>query len=244
MGITKSRANRDHLTTSFALTTALALALAPAPARPLAPEPTTTAADPTDATGGLTGSLELGFSQGIGDVSGAQGDTLRATFGDKGQLRLLGELGTRISPSVRAGGYLGVDWGGAGARYASCTAASRIDCSAVTARLGLSLQWRSSTARLQPWLGYGAGVLVTVVGDSRHGTHFSETLYGVEVARASVGLDYVLRRDLVIGPYVGYSLGLYLRRSVDGSRPAAQAGDLSDPSAHGWVSSGLRVSWL
>lgn len=242
MTIQKTRTHRT-LTTAFALALVL---LSPALALAADSEPTPAAPDQTDATtGGLVGSLELGASRPIGRVSGAQGDTIQRAFGDGTQLRLLGDLGTRISPSLRAGGYLGVDWGGAGAGHASCAGASRIDCAAVTARLGASLQWRSAaTARFQPWLGYGAGVLVTVIGDSRSGSHSSESLYGVELARASAGIDYALRRDLAIGLCVGYSLDLYLRRSVDGNREPAQAGSLSDPTTHGWFSSGLRVSWI
>lgn len=238
MTIQKTRTDRS-LTTAIALALAL---LSPALAVALDSEATPTAGDRADAaTGGLVGALELGGSRPIGHVSGAQGDTIQGTFGDGAQLRLLGELGTRVSSSLRAGGYLGVDWGGTGARHASCAGASRVDCAAVSARLGASLQWRSvGTARLQPWLGYGMGALVTVLGDSRSGSHSSESLYGVELARASAGLDYALRKDLAIGLCVGYSLDLYLRRTGQ----AAQTGSLSDPTTHGWFSSGLRVSWI
>ncbi len=67
--------------------------------------------------------------------------------------------------------------------------------------------------RVDPWIGLGAGW---------HGLFLdpkiapNESLHGLDLVRARVGVDVRIDPALALGPYVGLDVTTFLRRSVDG----------------------------
>lgn len=141
----------------------------------------------------------VAYNQGVGSVGEGDIPTLSGTAGAGELLEL--DLGWRVSPNLLLGAYSGA------AKYNPHEAFSGADIWSVTA--GLQANWHFSPgARLDPWLGIGAGYRVYWVAQSQ-GTEIRQ---GLDLARLQFGLDLPLARWIAVSPFIGASLTLFLVR--------------------------------
>lgn len=150
-----------------------------------------TLARPEDVPGPLEISVGTGYTRGIGPAGGMMPE-LQHLAGNGGALRL--EVGWRIDPRWLVGAY----W--EGARFAhghEGTDGMTGGAAGVQAQLHVL-----PAARLDPWVGLGAGWRGLWLDHGR-GTH---AMQGLDIARVQVGVDYRVSRGLSVAPTVGVAL--------------------------------------
>jgi hypothetical protein len=114
-------------------------------------------------------------------------------------------------------------------------------CDASSVRIGISAEVHLAPgARLDPWLGLGAGaeVLEAEGRDPLLGVRSDLSYTGFELPFVEAGLDIALRRDVTVGPFVSAAFGQY-------TRATSSAGDdaqIAHRASHGWLQAGARLT--
>jgi hypothetical protein len=175
-----------------------------------------------DGPGPLEIAIGTGFVHGHGPAAGGMMPEVQDLAGSGAAVR--GELGWRIDARWLVGAYCEADafaGGDAGTDRASGGAA------------GVQGQFHvSPAARVDPWVGVGAGWRVLAV-EHDAGTH---VLQGLDLARLQVGLDYRVSPRLAVAPSVGVAFTEYLSEKVPG---ASSFRDLEDRKVGAYVFAGV-----
>jgi hypothetical protein len=143
--------------------------------------------------------IAAGFSQGTGKFSRAPGDAVNDTARAGGAVDL--EAGIRLAPHVSIGAYGG---------YAQFARSQLIAAGTQVRSMTFGVQGQyhfDPDARLDPWIGLGAGYRVHAVSPDRGPDYLR---HGLTLARVRVGIDWRLSRAVAIGPVLGADLNLFM----------------------------------
>lgn len=157
----------------------------------------------------------------------------RATFGI--------ELGYRVHP--RFWGQLYFDLGPATAGRALCAGT---DCTASDVRFGVAMVFRLVPgARVDPWLGLGAGVeVLNAKGTGPGGAQVAWSWTGVEAPVLEVGLDVRVADALTLGPWVSASAARFTSGAVRKTGGDTESHRIGRWAAHGWIGGGAKLTLL
>jgi hypothetical protein len=142
-----------------------------------------------------------GYTQGIGGAGSA--GQLEDMAGPGGSLEL--QLGMRLDPQLSLGFYGTVARFGRGDQAADGSRAQ-------SATAGLQAVWHGRASRsVDPWVSLGAGWrgLWLTPADAP-----ARTLYGVELARLALGIDYRFSPGFAIAPMIGASATAFVAESA------------------------------
>lgn len=153
------------------------------------------------------------------------------------------ELGARIGPAF-VGGYVSYSFGKAGSALEGGTSRS-----ANNVRFGFEVLWHLAPDRpVDPWVGLGVGYewLNLSVG-SASGT-LTGSVRGFEWVNLQLGIDFLLGRNLRLGPFVRSRVGQYDTGSLalinaQGGEVSG-SGDLQSKAVHTWIDVGVRFAFL
>src|SRR5438105_14264588 len=167
--------------------------------------------------------LGFGYSQGVGDIGGNSPTLTDLTHGG-GEVQL--SLGYRINPNWLVGIY------GTGGKY-SLGNLTASDSEVWSATAGVQANYHVLPGeQWDPWIGLGAGWRGHWI--SKPGA--TDSRQGLDLARLQVGVDYRLRREFSVSPYVGASATMFLTQSL-----SQQSGfsNVPDPSVNFFFAGGL-----
>ncbi len=185
----------------------------------------------------------------MGDASGAPKDTLAARYGY--QLPLTLDIGSKLTPEIYVGAYLGIGYGAEGnadrvEHYCAddTDLENNISCSVMAYRIGAQAQYHFVPGgQYNPWVGYGFG-LETVnqtLEDTTRDVEQSTQSTAVTLARLDLGVDYRGRNGMGAGLFSEVAVGRFFhtRTEIDGD--ATYAGGIDEPAYHCWVGAGVRL---
>ncbi|HZJ54442.1 MAG TPA: hypothetical protein VFD38_09925 [Myxococcaceae bacterium] len=153
------------------------------------------------------------------------------------------ELGARIGP-VFVGGYVSYAFGKPGSALESGTARS-----ANNVRFGFEVLWHLGPDRpVDPWLGLGVGYeWLNLSITSPDGT-ITASARGFEWVNLQLGIDFLLGRNIRLGPFVRSRVAQYDAGSLGVINPqggeASGSGDIQSKTIHTWIDVGLRFAFL
>jgi hypothetical protein len=191
-------------------------------------------ADPPQPRGPLIGA-RLGWAIPRGDVARA-GPALEDVV--DGALPIALDLGYRFNRRVWGQLYI------AAAPAASATAFCSGDCSAADVRFGVEVLLRLAPgARLDPWVGVGAGIeLLQVKGDeAADGTRREWDWAGIEIP-FEAGLDVAIGDRFSLGPYLSVALAQFTAASVRPAGGSTPSESVKDRATHAWLAGGLKAT--
>lgn len=141
-----------------------------------------------------------GYQRGVGDLGRdmAKLDDLTGPGGG-GEI----QIGYRATPNFALGGYASL------AGYADGKGQVGKDTDVVTATAGIKADWhfRPST-NVDPWVSLGGGMRwMSIDAHAANDTR----LFGIDVARLQVGVDYRVSPTLSLSPVVGATATMFLR---------------------------------
>ena len=176
--------------------------------------------------------MRLAFGQPAGNVDARSGDTLDQTVG--ATVPLWFEGGWRPNSRWFVGANLIYAPGFAGqALSQSCSG----QCTPEDVRVGAEAEFHfQSRQRWDPWVGAGIGYEWLRV----HAPGGVLGLQGWEMVNAQVGLDYASSPGFRGGPFLAVSIGEYQSWFSDSPRDTSSLGP---PSAHAWVTFGLKATF-
>jgi hypothetical protein len=167
--------------------------------------------------------LGQGYSQGFGRANDGAHLTDYARGGFSPQLG----FGYRIDPRLFVGVYA------EGTRY-SASKKLPDGSTAYGAAFGAQVNWHFMPfSRLDPWIALGSGGRAYWI-DSSHGP--AQALYGVDIARVRVGVDYRLGPSTRIGPMLGATMTSFVTQDTAGSDPV----DIDKPGLSTFVFAGMQ----
>jgi hypothetical protein len=178
---------------------------------------------------GFQMAFRTGYSIPLG--SAANGLSMSDTFG--GQVPVIIDIGGKIIPNLFIGGYLGLGFGGCGAKIQSGNG-----CLSDSLTIGAEIEYSIiPNSRFNPWIGYGIGLAASAV--SANGDTIS--LGGVDYGHFMGGLDFRLTRGFGIGPFVDFGLGQYssVNETVGG---ATVDGTVDGKTLHEWLTLGAKFT--
>lgn len=150
------------------------------------------------------------------------------------------ELGYRLHP--RIWGELYFDLGPASTPRGLCQAGAK--CTASDTRFGLAFLVRlAPRARLDPWIGLGAGLeVLNARGTDATGRPVAWNWTGVEGPVLEVGLDVRVHDLVTVGPWLS---GTAARFTSGATRPdggETESARLGRWAAHGWLAGGAKAT--
>ena len=142
-------------------------------------------------------SVQGGYSQGVGDLGGGLGSLEDLTSaGGGGELK----LGYRIIPNLTVGAY--------GSLSGYALGDDLADTGVIGATAGVFADWHFRPRHaVDPWIELGTGwrgLWLSPDDDMK-----TTSLQGFELARAQVGVDYRVSREIAISPVIGASLSMF-----------------------------------
>lgn len=149
----------------------------------------------------------------------------------RGQLSILADVGYKRDRHVFVGLYGGLGFGGGGSgtddSYNRPASGSTL-----SARVGLQIQLHFLQGeRLNPWIGYGLGLESTTFYASGPRGEASVSLFGMELAHLTAGVDFRITERIGLGPVLDISLAQYSCQSSTG---------IAEQALHQWVTLGER----
>lgn len=147
----------------------------------------------------------VGYNQGVGDITNRSGDRVQDFSGAGIGAEV--DVGYRFSPAFMLGLY------GLGTEYnANNSLASGTNVRDLTA--GIQANWHFMPfGSIDPWVGLGSGYHgYWVVPDSGPNT----IRQGLELARVRAGVDYRIRPEVSVGPFIGADASLFLSEKLPG----------------------------
>lgn len=166
--------------------------------------------------------LGTGYTQGFGPRIAARGDAPAVSMTRGGLGATLG-LAYRASPSASVGvvGSYSMQDAAGGATLRSATA-------------GLDATYHANPfQRFDPFVSVGAGYRMT--WDHPGGKIADTFSHGFQLARAAVGLDLRLSKDISIAPIVGGDVNMFLWRSMKGEPTET----IRNPKVNGYLFAGV-----
>jgi opacity protein-like surface antigen len=192
------------------------------------------------------GAIELGLRVGYAVPFGKEGRTAsdasdtKLSDDIKGVLPIEIDAGYRINPQVYVGLSFQYGFGFLNTSANPECGQSGVSCSTSDLRLGVNAQLHLSPGEsFDPWLGLGVGYEWLSLDVSASGANASVTGSGFEFANVQVGGDLVAARNLVVGPFIGLSLGEYRSVSTSGAAGSGSQ-DITSKSLHEWLEFGVR----
>jgi len=181
--------------------------------------------------------LRTAYALPFGKATDSPGDDLNQTIRRDVPVTL--DLNYRFSEEVYGGGYFSYGFAALGSPVAA-SCASGTSCSARTLRLGLAAYYHMAPrGQYDPWLGISAGYEQATLSASGSGGSRDATIAGFELANVQLGLDYRTSSLFAVGPFVSAGVGQYSH--VDAG---STSGSISNTALHGWLSFGLRMSFM
>ncbi|WP_437766206.1 hypothetical protein WMF27_25800 [Sorangium sp. So ce281] len=194
---------------------------------------------------GFQMAIRLGYAIPKGGATGASSDDLSRMFG--GQAPILVELGGKASADLFIGVYAGLGLGTPGSAIEAQCSSGLISCSARTFRMGPEMQVHlNPDGKVNPWLGYGAGLEIATLSMSGSGRDASLSLVGLEFAHLMAGVDFRINSAFGMGPVLAMSLGEYssMTFELDGVEVPDASGRIPETALHAWLSLGVRLVLL
>jgi len=181
--------------------------------------------------------LRTAYAMPFGKATDSAGDDLNQTIRRDVPVTL--DLNYRFSDAVYAGGYLSYGFAALGSPIAA-SCASNTSCSARTMRLGLAAYYHlSPVGQYDPWLGASVGYEQATLSASGPGGSSDATISGFELMNLQLGFDYRASSLFAVGPFVSAGVGQYTHMEA-----GSTSGSISNTALHGWVSFGLRMSFM
>jgi hypothetical protein len=217
----------------LALLAAVAFALG-VPAVASAAEPTPTPAAPAAVDD--TPTFELGARAGYALPLGSALDGVKLGTVADGQVPLWIDAGLRLDPHWYVGAYGQIGY----VLPADGLCAAGASCSGTDVRIGLQAQYSFlPAARLDPWIGVGAGYEWLHVSESLGERSIGATLHGFELLNLQAGADYHVSNGLSVGPFAALSFGQYANEAISAGG-LERSPSIGNPSVHEWLTLGLR----
>lgn len=150
--------------------------------------------------------VNTGYTRGFGAIHAGPGGAVSDVAG--GGLGLGLGLGYRVLPELSLG-VTGQFQGLSASREQPLGTMVRGASAGVEAKLHFQ-----PFQRIDPWLGLGAGYRLLWTAPRGVGNNTLD--HGLQLARAQVGLDIRVSRDVAIGPMIGGDVDLFLFRNPEG----------------------------
>jgi hypothetical protein len=150
--------------------------------------------------------VETGYSQGFGGLD-ARPNAAMATVA-RGGLGVGIGLGFRATPEFSIAGTF---------QYQELAAAPEQPQGTRVRGAGVGVEGKLHVRpydRIDPWVGLGTGYRMLWIVPEGPGNN--ELNHGLELARAKVGLDIRVSRDVALGPVIGGGVNLFLWRNPEG----------------------------
>jgi hypothetical protein len=194
--------------------------------------------EPPAARGPFVG-VYAGFATPHGDVA-RSGPRLEDLVDYKVPLGL--GLGYRFNR--RIWGELFVELAPGSADSALC--AGGVECSASNFRTGLAFLLRlAPRARLDPWIGVGAGIEVLNV-EGRNvaagGAAYEWSWFGIELPIVEAGVDVTVSERFSVGPFASATVARFTSESARAIGGATDSGEVPGRRTHGWLSAGIKAT--
>ncbi len=168
--------------------------------------------------------LGAGYAQGFGDI-GASSRSLTDLSSAGGEVTL--GVGYRINPNFMVGGYA------SGSKYATGDFTSGADIWSATAGMQANYHFLP-TDRWDPWVGLGGGWRGHWVKQAAGGT---DSRHGLDIARATVGVDYRVASQFAVSPYVGAGLTTFLTQELANQQTFS---NVQSPNVNVWLFGGIQ----
>jgi hypothetical protein len=176
-----------------------------------------------DGPGHLELGVGTGFVRGHGPAAGGMMPDLQDLAGDGGTVRL--DVGWRIDPRWMAGTY---------AELGRLASGDHGTDGMTSVAAGIQGQLHlAPAARLDPWIGLGAGWRGLWLEHAAGGTH---AMQGLDLARVQLGLDYRVSERLAVAPTLGLAVTQVLSEKAPG---ASGYSDVEDRKTGHLVFAGL-----
>lgn len=201
--------------------------------------PSVAHADPPPEQTGFQLALRTGVSLPFGTVSSST--SMSDALGP--QFPVLLDIGTRITPNLFIGAFLGGSWGGTAGKLTATCHQYGIVCDGLWFRGGLLAEYGFHPDRLvNPWIGYGIGYEVGRSTGVYGRNKIVNTVGGLEFAHLLAGLDFRLHDWFGIGPFVDGAFGLYnVAKTEVNSGGYILTSPPEDKSIHLWLILGVRI---
>ncbi|MBF5043088.1 hypothetical protein FGE12_11880 [Aggregicoccus sp. 17bor-14] len=210
----------------------------PVASPPPQPAPAPRRAPP--AHSGFQMAVRTGIAAPLGKATAAGGDSLSDSF--DAQVPLTLDVGGKIGGHFFLGGYAGLGLGGAGRRFDLACSGVDVECVGYSFRLGVLAQYNlAPAAKVNPWLGYGAGVEGSGVAVSTARGDATSTAVGWDFARLMGGVDFRLPTGFGVGPYAELALGRYDTLTEHSPGDVSRKTHIADKAVHGWLNVGVRI---
>lgn len=150
--------------------------------------------------------VETGYSRGFGGIDASPGAAMAGVA--RGGVGVGVGLGYRATPELSVAGTM---------QYQELAAApeqplgTRVRGASVGVEGKLHLR---PFDKVDPWVGLGAGYRMLWVAPEGPGNNVLN--HGLELARAKVGLDVRVSRDVALGPVIGGDVNLFIWRNPEG----------------------------
>ena len=183
---------------------------------------------PRPVAGAANQALEItvgaGYAQGFGDIGSGQRPLTDQTSAG-GEVTL--GVGYRINPNFMVGGYA------SGSKYATGDFTSGADIWSATAGMQANYHFLP-TDRWDPWVGLGGGWRGHWVKQAAGGT---DSRHGLDIARATVGVDYRVASQFAVSPYVGAGLTTFLTQELANQQTFS---NVQSPNVNVWLFGGIQ----
>jgi len=184
---------------------------------------------------GGQGSLSFGLP--VGDLFAGTpiGDSLAAMIQIEGGGDLV------ILDRVVLGFNIGLGYAPASSMLSDACSANGTSCYGLNLNFGAHAQVLLIPAGnpMVPWVGLEAGYEDLLITETDGVDDFTLSYAGAQV-ELSAGLDLKVRNTAGWGPFIAYRFGKYTSASASGTTTIDTAGEIANPSSHGWFFLGLR----
>jgi hypothetical protein len=150
--------------------------------------------------------VSTGYSQGFGGIDARPGAAMANVA--SGGIGVGIGLGYRAMPELSVAGTL---------QYQELAAAPEQPLGTRVRGAGVGVEGKLHLRpydRIDPWVGLGAGYRMLWVAPEGAGNNVLN--HGLELARAKVGLDVRVSRDVALGPVIGGDVNLFIWRNPEG----------------------------
>jgi hypothetical protein len=150
--------------------------------------------------------VDTGYNRGFGAIEARPGGAMSSVA--RGGIGAGIGLGYRATPELSVAGTV---------QYQELSAAPEQPRGTRVRGAGLGVEGKLHLRpyeRVDPWLGLGAGYRMLWIAPEGPGNNV--LTHGLELARARVGLDIRVSRDVALGPVIGGDMNLFIWRNPEG----------------------------
>lgn len=192
---------------------------------------------PAAASAQLSLGARLGYSLPMGDAveDGALKD------GIKGQIPIQIDVGYKLMPALKLGGYFAAGYGFAGDEISDVCDLDGVDCSFRVYRAGLQLTYDFAkvSATFVPWVGAGIGYEWGSIKVEAGGDEATESYRGFEFLNLQAGGDWKVGGNMSVGPFVMFSIAQYSNYKFE-EPGLSESGSIDNKGIHEWLQIGIR----